>query len=334
MDSTALLLLLLLLPSYLWFCFRFVFHGSTSRKPVKAPLPPGPRRLPIIGNLLELGQVPHQSLTTLSKTYGPVMSLKLGTITTIVMSSPEAAQEVLTKKDQALSNRMDLNAVQMFDHHKFSVVFSAASPHWRSLRKICSMQIFSQHRLDASQGLRRKVVQQLLDYASECCTGGLAVDVGRAAFTTSLNLLSNTFFSVDMTHHDSELSRELMDVIWEIMVETGKPNLSDFFPGLRWVDPQGIQRRLRAYFSKVAMICEGFINQRLESKASRADSDVLDGLLNLHRQHELSRDDISHMLVVSIYIYPLASKVEYAFGHVDGTIVKITNFISAGGYET
>ncbi|XP_059599031.1 cytochrome P450 76T24-like [Vitis vinifera] len=57
------------------------------------------------GDILMLGDKPHQSLTNLSKTYGPVMSLKLGSISTIVISSPETAKEVLHRNDQAFSGR-------------------------------------------------------------------------------------------------------------------------------------------------------------------------------------------------------------------------------------
>ena len=56
-------------------------------------LPPGPYPLPIIGNLLELGDKPHGSLATLSKRYGPLMSLKLGSRATIVVSSPDIAKK-------------------------------------------------------------------------------------------------------------------------------------------------------------------------------------------------------------------------------------------------
>ena len=303
MEYYTLLALLLLLPCFIWLCFNF----STDLKFLPSRLPPGPRRLPIIGNLLELGDKPHQSLATLSKKYGPLMFLKLGSTNAVVISSPEAAQEALNKKDQAFASRTVLHAIQAESHHKFSVVFLPASAHWRSLRKICNLQIFSPQRVHDGQALRRKVVQQLLDHVRERCSGGggRAVDVGAAAFTTVLNLLSNTFFSVDLARYDSNFSQEFEDLIRNIMVEAGKPNLADFFPGLRLLDPQRIQKKMTVYFKRLAGIFDRFINQRLQFKASSSDNnDVLDGLLNLNKQHDhdLSSNDIRNLLVVSINI--------------------------------
>ena len=86
------------------------------------------------------------------------------------------------------------------------------------------------------------------------------------------------------------------------MEEAGKPNLADFFPGLSFIDPQGIQKKMTANIYKLVKVFDGIIDQRLQLKASSANNDVLDSLLNLNKQHdhELSSNDIKHLLVVRI----------------------------------
>ena len=86
--------------------------------------------------------------------------------------------------------------------------------------------------------------------------------------------------------------------------EAGRPNIADYFPALRTIDPQGVRKRTRIYYSKLLVICDGIMNQRLQlrvsSKGYKASNDVLDLLLNLTEEDnsEISLLDIKHLLLV------------------------------------
>ncbi|KAM5586777.1 hypothetical protein ABKV19_005617 [Rosa sericea] len=79
-------------------------------------LPPGPKPLPLIGNLFEIGDKPHLSLTKLSERYGPIVSLQLGQVTTVVISSASMAKEILRTHDHLFCNRTIPDAVNSFKH--------------------------------------------------------------------------------------------------------------------------------------------------------------------------------------------------------------------------
>ncbi|KAH7841466.1 hypothetical protein Vadar_030192 [Vaccinium darrowii] len=231
-------------------------HSLLRQTRTKSKLPPGPGRLPVVGNLLKLGDKPHKSLAGLAETYGPIMSLKLGQITTVVISSPALAKEALQKQDLAFSSRSIPNAVHAHEQYKYSVVWLPVSDKWRSLRKILNSNIFS-------------------------------VDIGSAAFTTSLNLLSNTIFSVDLADLCLDSAKELRDLVWNVMMETGKPNLVNFFPVLAMIDPQGIRNRVMVHLGKILQLFGGLIDERLKSRKlhkSNAENDVIDILLNLNQE--------------------------------------------------
>lgn len=261
---------------------------ARSRKP-NYRLPPGPSPLPIIGNLLELGQKPHQSLAKLARVHGPIMTLKLGQLTTVIISSPEMAKEVLQTHDQFLSNRTVPQSVTMLDHDHYSIAFIPVSPLWRELRKICNGQLFSHMTLDASQDLRRKKVQQLLSDIHESSQIGEAVDIGREAFKTSINLLSNTIFSEDLAKSTGSAG-EFKELVTNITKTVGTPNLADFFPVLKMIDPQGIKRQNTKNISKVLDIFDRLIKQRLklrESTGSDTHNDMLDALLNISKENKM-----------------------------------------------
>jgi len=77
------------------------------------------------------------------------------------------------------------------------------------------------------------------------------VNIGQAAFETSMNLLSNTIFSKDVVDLYANSGKEFKDVVWNISVEAGKPNLADFFSVFKTIDPQGIRRRIGKHFGKL-----------------------------------------------------------------------------------
>ncbi|XP_027117188.2 norfluorocurarine oxidase isoform X2 [Coffea arabica] len=68
-------------------------------------LPPSPPKLPIIGNLHQLGQFPHRSLQSLSRKYGPLMLLELGSKPMLVVSSSNAACQILKTHDLSFASR-------------------------------------------------------------------------------------------------------------------------------------------------------------------------------------------------------------------------------------
>ncbi|ONI30085.1 hypothetical protein PRUPE_1G230300, partial [Prunus persica] len=188
MDFLSFILLCLIVA---WISIHTLYYSFARRSSNPTRLPPGPNPFPFIGNLLELGNKPHLSLTKLSQRYGPVMTLQLGQITTVVVSSSAVTKQVLRTHNQFFCIRPDVK---------------------------------------------------------ESTVKGKAVEVGRAAFKTTLNLMSRTVFSVDLADLNSERAREFKE---------------------SKVDPMGIRRRLGKHFQKMIDLFDRMIVQRLESRKSR-----------------------------------------------------------------
>ncbi|KAL0000861.1 hypothetical protein SO802_014642 [Lithocarpus litseifolius] len=252
-------------------------------------LPPGPKPFPIIGNLLELvGHKPQKSLAKLANTHGPLMTLKLGQKTTIVISSADLAKEVLQQHDQFFCNRTIPELVVVGNEHEFNLPWLPVSAQWRNLRRICKSHLFAYQILDANQNLRRKKVQELLANIHNGSLNGDAVDIGKAAFKTSLNLLSNTISSVDLADPNSATGRELSKFVHSILEVGSCPNLADYFLVLKKVDPQGIQSQMTTYYGKMIDLFGNIISQRLLQRKTFGfirNNDMLDTLLNINEEN-------------------------------------------------
>ncbi|XP_048428075.1 geraniol 8-hydroxylase-like [Pyrus x bretschneideri] len=298
MDLLSCMLLSLMV---VWISVHAIYYSFAGRK-IPTRLPPGPKPFPFIGNLLELGNEPHLSLTNLSQRYGPIFTLHLGQVTTVVVSSSTVAKEVLRTHDHFFCNRTIPDAVQARDHAKYGMPWLPVSDAWRNLRKICNSQLFANKVLDANQTNRHAKVQELISEVNEGVVKGNTVDIGRAAFKTTLNLMSRTVFSVDLADPKSETAREFKELVWGIMEEAGKPNLADYFPVLKKIDPMGIRRRLANHFQKMIDLIHRMITQRLESRKSRdyvITNDMLDTLINIseEKNEDMDMDETEHLFL-------------------------------------
>ena len=130
------LLPVLLLSLHHWFTRK---TGSTGQR-----LPPSPPALPIIGHLHLVGALPHVSLRSLARKYGPdVMVLRLGAVRTLVVSSPRAAEEVLRTNDHVLASRPPSFVPDIIMYGSSDIAFASYGEYWRQARKLVTTHMLS-----------------------------------------------------------------------------------------------------------------------------------------------------------------------------------------------
>ncbi|KAF3787771.1 Geraniol 8-hydroxylase [Nymphaea thermarum] len=260
------------------------FYTLISRK--TSNLPSGPVGLPVVGTLLQLGAKPYESLARLSMQYGPLMTLRLGQKTTVVVSSAGMAEEVLLKHDRDLAGRTGLDATKVFNYAESSITMNQNCPRWRELRRLCNNEMFLPKRLDAVRGLREEKVQALLKHIQTASAVGRPVDIGKCTFSTALNLVSRTVFSEDVVDVESESAGEFKSLVWGLTQIVLKANIADYFPMLSLVDPQGIRRKNKALLKQMFAFLDQLIDKRLQSYGvgegwKKESEDFLDVLLRL-----------------------------------------------------
>lgn len=158
-------------------------------------LPPGPRRLPIIGNMHQMGENAHQSLWHMSKIHGPIMYLKLGVRGMVVVSSPDAAQEFIKVQDKVFAGRPASISGKIFTNNYRNIVWAPYAPHWRHMRKICTLELFTQKRLDSFRPPRTEEFNQMVKSIYDDSLDGkavkLTVKLGHLATNNITRMLLN-----------------------------------------------------------------------------------------------------------------------------------------------
>ncbi|GJS09962.1 geraniol 8-hydroxylase-like protein [Tanacetum coccineum] len=251
-------------------------------------MPPGPAGLPIIRNLLDIGANPHESLAKLSKKHGPLMTIRLGSVTTVVASTPDAAREILQRNDVACSGRTIRDAATAMNDHDSAVIWIQPNQEWRTLRKALNTCLTQKQKIDTLSSLRQNVMGAMLEFLRESGRNNKAVDIGKLTFAVALNQMSNTILSHNVTSYDSDDIGGFKTRVKTVMEVNGKFNIADIFPLLKPLDPQNIRRQAKAAYSWLDTLIEGCVSTRLKHRESKLPrfGDVLDSLLDYSQDHE------------------------------------------------
>ncbi|KAG9440385.1 hypothetical protein H6P81_020550 [Aristolochia fimbriata] len=148
--------------SIVFICLVFIYKAVLLQKIRRRKLPPSPTALPIIGHLHLLKKPLHRTLSKLSRKYGDIFFLKLGSRPALVITSPSAFEECFGKNDLIFANRPPILFGKYISYNYTTMSMSPYGPHWRNLRRIAAVQIFSSARVNTFSSVRVQEVHFLI----------------------------------------------------------------------------------------------------------------------------------------------------------------------------
>ncbi|XP_010537437.1 PREDICTED: cytochrome P450 CYP736A12-like [Tarenaya hassleriana] len=323
MSLLAVVLILLVLFGSFGFLFAKVSRHGSSRNLGK--LPPGPRGLPAIGHLHMLGKLPHQTLTHLSKIYGPIMSIKLGTVRTIVVSSPRAAELFLKTHDLVFASRPKTQAGEIFFNGSKAVVLTPYSKYWRDVRKLYAVHLLNPSKIEQFKPIRTEEIGVVMNHLKNAAEKDEVVNVSNIM----VELLENLVYRMIFGRGKNDADDKLKELLEEIASTTGAFNISDYFPLLAPLDLQGLARRMKTQRKSIDVIFDKIIEEHEQQKHHRSKDhkDFVDVLLSLLDQSIDPQDEKSeiisrtHIKAILLDIVGVASEtsakaIEWTFSEI------------------
>ncbi|KAL9447851.1 hypothetical protein AB3S75_015345 [Citrus x aurantiifolia] len=127
---------------------RNLHRNYASKKKRGAPEAGG--AWPLIGHLHLLGgrEPAHRVLGNLADKYGPIFTIRMGINRALVVSNWEIAKECLTTHDKVFANRPKTLAMEILGYNFSMFGFSLYGSYWRETRKIATLELLSNHRLE------------------------------------------------------------------------------------------------------------------------------------------------------------------------------------------
>ncbi|CAN0908556.1 Cytochrome P450 71D6 [Linum grandiflorum] len=286
-------------------------HGSNHS-------PPGPWRLPVIGNLHQLISIlPHRRLRQLALKYGPdIMHLQLGELSHIVISSAPAARQVMKTHEVVFASRPSLLGADIIVYAGNDLAFTAYTERYKQLRKICVVELLGAHRVRGFRSIRKAAEEE-------------AVNISEEVFWLSTRVTSRAALGKARERDDGFLK-----IVSEVSDALGGFRVSDFFPSLKFIPLlTGYKAKLVRIHTKLDLMLDDIINEHKIERSNRQrdndDDDLVNVLLNLQeagtQEFNLTVENIK-AVIVEVFL----AGVETSATAIDWTMAEIKQSTSKG----
>lgn len=274
---------------------------SNGKKINNVPL--GPRRLPIVGNLLDhywSGDV-VEYLGHLSQKYGPLATIYHGSTPVLVVSSMKMANQILKTHDASFCSRPSVLGQQKLSYNGIDIAFSPFNPHWKEMRKLCALHLLSPKQVVSFRSTREDEVSRMIANISRVAidnaSGQPPVNMSAVAMSLASNLITRVAFG--RRYDDDEFEKKRLDrLVMEAQTLMVSFYFSDHFPALSWVDKaSGLLGRVHENCKEMDVFCQQLIDEHLHpSRPTPARQDIIDLMIQLeHAATFATRDWDDHI---------------------------------------
>ncbi|XP_026425433.1 cytochrome P450 71B35-like [Papaver somniferum] len=226
----------------------------------------------------------HQTLSLLSKIYGPVMLLQYGRVSTFVISSVEASEQVLKTLDTQFCTRIQLAGRKRLSYNYVDMALTPYGEYWREIRKICVVELRSRKWVQSFKVVMAEEIDVLIDSISSSSSNTTPVN-----FLEMLTVFAHkticrvAFGSTTCQSRNITDNGRLAKILSEVAVVTGL-SASDFFPTLSWIIDRitGIHGKTEKCFHDVDNFLQQIIEEHENPERVKLEhEDIIDVLLKV-----------------------------------------------------
>lgn len=170
--------------------------------------PPGPFPWPLVGNAMQLGQMPHLTFCKMSQIYGNVFKIKLGTHDIVVLNGESTIRRALVKHSAEFAGRPNFSSFKIVSGGK-SMAFGGYSDLWKTHKKIAhsTLRAFSTVNTESTRLFEEHAVAEAEDLVQvflRLSSGGKYFDPYHECTVAIANVICALCFGKRYSHDDHE----------------------------------------------------------------------------------------------------------------------------------
>ncbi|XLU50565.1 hypothetical protein S245_045379, partial [Arachis hypogaea] len=243
-------------------------------KPTNKNSPPSPPRLPILGNLHQVGLFPHRSLKNLAEKHGPLMLLHFGNVPVLVVSSANTAEEVMKTHDLVFSNRPRRKMSDILLYDSKDIANSAYGEYWRQMRSLAVLHLLSNKRVQSYSRVREEEAARMVETIKEFASSSVPLNLSEI-FSGVTNDIVCRIALGRRYRGGGEGCNKFQELLLEFGELLGTISIGDYIPWLSWLNKvDGSYKRA----SRVAKRLDEFLDQVIAEHVSSGKRKEQEGL--------------------------------------------------------
>ncbi|XP_016651077.1 PREDICTED: cytochrome P450 71A24-like [Prunus mume] len=225
---------------------------------------------------------------SLSQRHGPLMLLHFGSVPVLVVSSAEAAREILKTHDHAFSDRPKSTIIKKLLYDYKDVASAPYGEYWRQVRSICVLNLLSNRRVRSFRSVREEETKSMIRNIKDSSSSVLNLSEMFVRLTNDVvcRVALGRKYSEGEGGESGRMFKEILGEFTDLL---GIVNIGDYVPWLSWLSHVN---GLGAKLDKVAKQLDDFIDtvvQEHMNHSSRSgdddQKDFLDILLAIQKEN-------------------------------------------------
>ncbi|XP_010527270.1 PREDICTED: cytochrome P450 82G1-like isoform X4 [Tarenaya hassleriana] len=220
--------------------------------------------LPLIGHLhlLRGKDLVFKKFAAISDKLGPIFSLKIGAYRLVVVSDPETVRDCFATNDVVLATRPNISIGRYVGYNNAILALAPYGDYWRELRKITTIYLFSNHRIEMLGHIRLNEVNVFIKhlYTTTVDRGSSLVRMDTLLEFMTFNIILRTVAGKRIEYGEMGCEEwrykkaiQQTEYLWGVFM------VGDAIPWLEWMDFAKV-----SLMKKTAKELDGVISKWLE----------------------------------------------------------------------
>ena len=228
------------------------------------------------------------------------MLLHFGRVSVLVVSTADAAKEIMKTNDVIFSNRPKsrISVRLLYDYKDIST--APYGEYWRQMKSVCVLHLLSTRRVQSFRLVREEETALLMEKISS--SSSTLIDLSHMFLSLTNDLICRV--ALGRKYSGDETEKRYRELLKEFVGLLGGFNVGDYIPWLSWVNfISGLDAKVEKVAKEFDKFLDGVLKEHVERRkrggVDEGSKDFVDVLLDL-QENNVTGVDITQVCIKAL----------------------------------